>query len=949
MLQRLGLAALCATFLVVIGQGVCAQDTTTGTASESRTSETAIADQPVTTAPPNAVPAATPAAIVEGATTATTTASEPAVKPEAKPDLPEVEEGAAYLNPALSPQERADDLIRRMTLDEKVSQMNNSAAAIPRLRVPEYDWWNECLHGVGIAGTATVFPQAIGLGATWNTELIHEVATATSDEARAKHHDALRNGNHGRFFGLTFWSPNINIFRDPRWGRGQETYGEDPYLTSRMGVNFVRGLQGDDPHYLKLVSTPKHYAVHSGPDPLRHKFDARIDQKNLYETYLPHFEACVREAGAFSIMCSYNRVNGEPACSNTELQEKILRDKWGFQGYIVSDCGAIDDIYKQHKVTATEAEAAARAVTNGCDLCCGSTYSALVEAAHKGLVSDKTLDQALKRLFVARFKLGMFDPPERVKYAQIPYSVVDSPEHRQLALRAARESLVLLKNDSHALPLRRDVKTIAVVGPNADEPEVLLGNYNGVPSARVTPLQGIVRKVGPGTRVLYAKGSAISEGEAVQPIPGSALIQPDSVPGRDAKHGLVGQYYNNRELSGDPITTRIDNKVDFDWKEKSPMRRVDKDLFSIRWRGKIVPPRTGDYQIGTRADDGTRLRVDGKTIVDDWSVHGAQTKTETVHLEEGKAVDVELEYFDERLNASVQLLWAPPAEHQVMQEEAVETAKKADVVVLVLGISGAIEGEEGDRKDIVLPKPQQELLEAITQLGKPTVLVLLNGGPVSSPYAQEHVPAILEAWYPGEEGGTAIADALFGDYNPGGRLPVTVYKSLDQVPAYEDYNMAAGRTYRYFQGEPLYPFGFGLSYTSFKYTGLKVSPASADGHSTVTVTATVANTGKVAGDEVAQLYLATDAKLPDAEDAPQPLRQLEGFTRVHLNPGEQKQVNFQLAPVQFSLVNNEGQSVVAPGKVHVSVGGGQPVAGGSAGNVLTGSFNVTGQPVVVKR
>ena len=897
----------------------------------------------------NAVAEDSATSSTETSATDTQTSAVQTTETAKQPELPQVEDSAAFLNPDLPPDQRADDLIHRMTLEEKVSQMNNAAPGIPRLRVPEYDWWSECLHGVGIAGTATVFPQAIGLGATWNAPLIHEVATAISDEARAKHHDAIQNGNRGRFFGLTFWSPNINIFRDPRWGRGQETYGEDPYLTSRLGVQFVRGLQGDDPHYLKLVSTPKHYAVHSGPDPLRHKFDAKIDQKNLYETYLPHFEATIREAGAFSIMCSYNRVNGEPACSNSELQEKILRDKWGFQGYIVSDCGAIDDIYKQHKVTATEVEAAARAVSNGCDLCCGSTYSALVEATKKGLVSVATLDRSLKRLFIARFKLGMFDPPERVKYAHIPYSVVDSPQNRQLALRAARESIVLLKNQNNTLPLRRDYKTIAVIGPNADEPEVLLGNYNGVPSARVTPLQGIVRKVGPDTKVLYAKGSAISEAESVQPIPGAALLQPDSPLGRDAKHGLIGQYFNNKDLAGDPLTTRIDNKVDFDWKEKSPLKRIDKDLFSIRWRGKLVPPRTGDYQIGTRADDGTRLKVDGKLIIDDWNIHGAQTNSRSIHLEEGKPVDIEMEYFDERLNASVQLLWAPPAEQQSMQSEALEIAKKSDLVVMVLGISNGIESEEKDRSDIVLPKPQQNLLEAVAATGKPIVAVFLNGGPVTASFAQEKIPAIVEAWYPGEEGGTAVADVLFGDYNPAGRLPVTIYKSLEQLPPYEDYDMAAGRTYRYFHGEPLYPFGFGLSYTSFKYSDLKVAPAKLDGTSTVTVTATVTNTGKLAGDEVAQLYLATDAKLPDAADAPQPLRQMEGFQRISLKSGEKKSLKFDLTPIQFSLVNNEGQSVVAPGKVHISVGGGQPIAGGSASNVLSGGFEITGKPTIIKR
>lgn len=685
-----------------------------------------------------------------------------------------------YQNTTQPPEVRAADLVARLTLDEKISQMQHAAPAVDRLGIPEYNWWNECLHGVGRAGTATVFPQAIGLAATWNTDLLAEVVTAIGDEGRAKHHEAARSGNRSQYYGLTFWTPNINIFRDPRWGRGQETYGEDPYLTARFGVTFVKYLQGDDPKYLKAAACAKHYAVHSGPENGRHYFNAVASPRDLWDTYLPAFEALVTEAKVEAVMGAYNRTNGEPCCASPTLLEEILRQRWGFQGHVVSDCWAIDDIFKHHRVVETAEEAVALAVNAGCDLECGCAYGALVGAVEQGLIDEPTIDRAVTRLMTTRFRLGLFDPDEAVPYAAIPYSVNDSAEHAALALRTARESMVLLKNEAGFLPLPKTLKRVAVIGPNADDLHVLLGNYNGTPSNPVTPLAGIRAKL-PDAEVVYARGSSV------------------------------------------------------------------------------------------------------------WGSH--------------------TEGYDEALRA----------------------ARDAEVIIYAGGLSQAIEGEEGqhesvpddeksmgDRVDIVLPPLQQNLLEQLHQLGKPVVLVLINGGAVSIPWANTHLPAILEAWYPGQAAGTAIADVLFGDYNPGGRLPVTVYRSLDDLPGFHDYDMT-NRTYRYFTGEPLYPFGYGLSYTDFAYRNLRLSRETlADGQA-LAVTVDVQNVGQRAGDEVAQLYLRhLNASIPA------PRHSLQGFQRLALQPGETRRVTFTLESRQFSLVSAAGERVLEPGEVQIFVGGGQP-------------------------
>ncbi len=845
-----------------------------------------------------------------------------------------------YLDPSLPLDSRAGDLVGRLTLDEKIGQMLYEAPAIERLGIPEYNWWNECLHGVGRAGIATVFPQAIGLAATWDDDLVRRVGAAISDEARAKYNDWQRRGIRQIYTGLTFWTPNINIFRDPRWGRGQETYGEDPYLTARMGVAFVRGLQGDDPRCLKAAACAKHYAVHSGPEPDRHGFNAVVDERDLRETYLPAFEALVREGRVESVMGAYNRTNGEACCASPTLLEKILRGEWGFDGHVVSDCGALDDIWRHHGLAASREEAAALAVKAGCDLNCGETYAALLIAHHKGLIDEATLDRAVWRLFRTRLRLGMFDPPERVPYSAIPYEVVNCPAHRELALQAARESIVLLKNDG-LLPLAKEIGSIAVIGPNADDLMTLLGNYNGTPAQAVTPLEGIRRAVSPKTAVYTAKGCPIADGVPNLSIIPSEYLRPAAADG--PQHGLTGEYYPTEEIGGSPAFTRLDPTVDFIWKNTTPLGGERGDRFAVRWTGFLVPPTTGVYRLGVNGHSGYRLTLDGELLVEYHGVHHALRRTKEVQLEAGRFYRLQLDYSNDGIDPWAQLVWAVPGVDEAA--EALEAAAKADVVVMCLGLTPYVEGEEmpvkvegfvgGDRTDIGLPAAQQRLLKRVHALGKPIVLVLLGGSAIAVPWADAHVPAILQAWYGGEAGGTALADVLFGDYNPSGRLPVTVYRSVADLPPFTDYAMA-NRTYRYFRGEPLYPFGHGLSYTTFEYSNLRLSKPALSADETLTVQADVTNTGPRAGDEVVQLYLSYPPTSPR-----NPIRQLRGFQRISLAPGETKTVSFTLTPRDLALVNDAGQRVVEAGEYRVSVGGGQPMGADLAAGVATGAFRIT--------
>lgn len=690
-----------------------------------------------------------------------------------------------YLDLNLSLDERVDDLVSRLTLDEKISQMLHYTPAIDRLNIPAYNWWNECLHGVARAGVATVFPQAIGMAASFDAPLLHTVATVISDEARAKHHEFTRQNDFDIYKGLTFWTPNINIFRDPRWGRGHETYGEDPYLTSRLGVSFIQGLQGDNSNYLKVAACAKHFAVHSGPENDRHHFNAIVSKKDLSETYLPAFEACVKEAKVESVMGAYNRTNGEPCCGSTTLLQTILRDTWGFEGHVVSDCWAICDFHLHHKVTDTAQESAAMAVNAGSDLNCGKTYATLLSAINQGLIEEKAIDRSVKRLFKTRFKLGQFDPPEKVPYTSISYEVNDCKEHHALAIDIARRSMVLLKNKDNLLPLNKNnIKSIAVIGPNADNRETLLGNYNGTPSATCTPLEGIKRYVNEDTRVYYAKGCELL---------------------KDKTEGLANLK--------DRIT------------------------------------------------------------------------------------------------------------------EAVSAANYADIAIICVGLNASIEGEQGDagnseasgdKTKLELPGLQNELIKNVVATGTPTILVVLTGSAVDLRFADEHIPAIVQAWYPGAEGGLALAELLFGGCDFSGRLPITFVKSTDDLPPFADYNMK-GRTYRYIEKDPLYPFGYGLSYNSYTYSNMTVSSDKLSIDEDLIVNVSVTNNGDKTGHEVIQSYLK--ACFADIQT---PHWSLVSFEVVKLAPGETKSVQLHIKSDQLKIIDNEGNKVYMPGEYTIFIGGQQP-------------------------
>jgi beta-glucosidase len=844
-----------------------------------------------------------------------------------------------FLNSNLTIEERVNDLVGRMTLEEKISQMVNQAPAIPRLGIPEYNWWSEGLHGIARAGLATVFPQAIGMGATWDEEMMHNVANVISDETRAKHHDFAKKNKRFLYQGLTLWSPNINIFRDPRWGRGQETYGEDPYLTGRMGVQFIKGLQGDDSVYFKTIATVKHFAVHSGPEPERHVFDATTGMKDFYETYLPQFEMGIKEGKAYSVMCAYNRLNGEACCGSNGLLNQLLRHDWNFNGFIVSDCDAIVDIYANHKLVATPEEAAALAVKSGTDLECGKVFLNLKQAVEKKLITEKEIDVALKRLFTARFKLGMFDEPEKVKYANIPYSVVDKKEHRDLALEAARKSMVLLKNDNNTLPLKKDLKTVAVVGPNADQWLMLLGNYNGVPSSPVTPLKGIKEKL-PGANVLFAQGCELADGMPMfYTIPGKVLFTEDNKP------GIKAEYFKDTALKGTPLFTSTDTVLDANWKDKAPREDMDDDNFGVRWTGMLQPDQSGVYQLGFISTSRTRLYLDDSLIAktayhfrDEYGDPRLR-KSVPIKLEAGKKYKIRVEMAETFADAQVQLVWAAPKPN--LRQEALQAAKQADAVIMCMGITPRMEGEEmdiqidgfrgGDRTKLGLPAVQLQLIKEIRALGKPVVLVLLNGSALAVNWENENIPAIIEAWYPGQAAGQAIADVIFGDYNPAGRLPVTFYRSENDLPAFTDYNITT-QTYRYFKGEPLYPFGYGLSYTTFQYDNIKSESA---GQHAIKLSVNVKNTGSMAGDEVVQVYVSNKTL-----GGRIPLRALKGFKRIHLQAGESKTVEFLLNEDAFTIRDENNQKIVK-GMYEISVGGGQPdVKIGTRSNVVKTTVNL---------
>ncbi|MBA2077636.1 glycoside hydrolase family 3 C-terminal domain-containing protein [Rhodanobacter sp. PCA2] len=845
--------------------------------------------------------------------------------------------------PAQDAEARAAALVAKMTLAEKVSQLQNDASAIPRLGVPAYDWWNEGLHGHARDGYATVFPQAIGLAASWDAPLLEHVGRTVAVEARARFNAIGAGRDHGQYQGLSIWSPNINIFRDPRWGRGQETYGEDPFLAGRLAVAFVRGIQGDDARHPLAIATPKHFVAHSGPETGRDSFDARVSPHDLEDTYLPAFRAAVVEGGAGSLMCSYNALDGVPMCANPALLDTRLRKDWGFKGYVVSDCDAVGDIAAFHHYKPDDAQASAVALRAGTDLDCGHTYASLAKAVRAGDVAEPVLDTALLRLFAVRYRLGELGGPGDDPHADLGPGSVDSPAHRQLALQAAQESLVLLKNAHDTLPLRAGLR-LAVIGPNADTLETLEANYHGTARAPVTPLAGLRARFG-AERVSYAQGAPVAAGVPV-PVPETALRTPDGAA------GLTGEYYAGADFHGKPLLVRTDRVIDFDWNRAAPAPGLDAGRYAVRWSGELLPPGPGDYVLAVHVDrcfdcsshDAATLFLDGKRVELRSRAAGkggdASQLEARVHFADARPQAIRLELLHASPDEGVRLQWlAPPA---VQLAEAERAVRQADAVVAFVGLSPDVEGEAlqievpgfegGDRTDIGLPPAQRALLERVAASGKPLVVVLMSGSAVALDWAREHADAILVAWYPGQAGGTAIAQALAGDSNPGGRLPVTFYRSVRDLPPFTSYAMQ-GRTYRYFRGTPLYPFGYGLSYTRFAYAAPSVSASTLKAGATLEVGAELRNTGARAGDEVVQVYL----EVPPSPLAPR--HALVGFRRVHLEPGERTRVQFALTPRQLSSVDAAGARAVEPGRYRVFIGGGQP--GDAAGVAAT--FTIEGR------
>ena len=856
-----------------------------------------------------------------------------------------VETPPLYMDPSAPVEARAEDLVARMTLEEKAAQLGYDAPAIERLGVPKYNWWNEGLHGVARAGEATVFPQAIGMAATWDAPLMHDAADVISTEFRAKYLETMGPGGGSDWYrGLTVWSPNINIFRDPRWGRGQETYGEDPYLTSQMAIAFINGLQGDDPKFLKTIATAKHYAVHSGPESNRHREDVYPSPHDLEDTYLPAFRATVVDGGVESVMCAYNAIDGEPACADPALLDDRLRKDWGFKGYVVSDCGAAANIYRDDALHYVDdpVKAVALAFTAGMDIICGdfrnnwtTETDHIVEAVQQGLMTEAVIDKALERLFAARIRLGMFEPEGQRPFDDITASDYDTPAHRDIAEEMARKSIVLLKNDG-LLPLKSAPKKIAVIGPNADSLDALVGNYHGIPSHPATVLDGLRARF-PGADIVYAEGTGII-GEAEPSVPDEALC----VDAQCGAHGLKAEYFANADLEGAPAKTGVEPNASVIW---SGAERNE----SIRWTGALTVSKSGDYQIRFDSGNAYRLWVGDQLLVDAWDAEEpADVASGAAKLTAGETYSIRVEARQLGQSGHQRLVWNPPGDRG---EEAVAAAADADLVVFVAGLSPRVEGEEmrveapgfsgGDRTSIDLPAPQEALLKNVVAAGKPVVLVLMNGSALGVNWADAHVGAIVEAWYPGGQGGAAVASLLAGDYSPAGRLPVTFYKSVEQLPPFEDYSMS-NRTYRYFKGEPLYPFGYGLSYTTFDYANLRVSSEEVEAGASVTVSAEVTNSGAMDGDEVVQLYVMH----PDIEGAP--VRSLEGFKRIHLMKGETKTVEFSLDARALSIVGADGARKVSSGKVALWIGGGQPVVheGLASAVGVNAQLEVTGSAIL---
>ncbi|HEY4900421.1 MAG TPA: glycoside hydrolase family 3 C-terminal domain-containing protein [Terriglobales bacterium] len=870
----------------------------------------------------------------------------------------------AYLDSSLPAAARAHDLVNRMTLDEKASQLEDWAIAIPRLGVPDYQTWSEALHGVARAGYATVFPQAIGMAATWDSAMVQQMGDVISTEGRAKYDQAQREGNHRIFYGLTFWSPNINIFRDPRWGRGQETYGEDPFLTSQMGVAFVTGVQGADPDHPKAVATSKHFAVHSGPESLRHGFNVDVSPRDLEETYLPAFRSTVVDGHVKSVMCAYNAIDGTAACANTMLLKDHLRDAWGFKGFVVSDCGAIMDVFSGHHNAPDILHASALSIKAGTDLSCSiwsPGFNTLADAVHQGVVSEELVTGAAERLYTTRIQLGFFDSPGDSALDRIPFASVASEHNRKIALRAAEESMVLLQNNG-ALPISKAPHDIAVVGPTADLLVSLEGNYNGQSLHPVSPLDGITKQFHTST-IHYAQGATLANGISV-PVPRTSFGS-----------GLHTEFFATPDWTGRPVHVATEPEIQYDWDNAAPAPEVQTHNYSVRWSGTIHVPATGKYIFTVEGGSSFpyspretyRFVLDGKVLSEgdlnsgkpNTSKPTGAPATAPSVMSSSKPAKVEIDFTDTnphdfRLEYShsgdlsgggVTLNWEAPAQAQI--DEAVAAAKASDVVVAFVGLSPQLEGEEmpikiegfsgGDRTSIDLPAGQQHLLEALGATGKPVIVVSLSGSALALTWAKEHAAAVIQAWYPGVDGGTAIARTLSGANNPAGRLPVTFYAGTSDLPAFTDYSFK-NRTYRYYTGKSLWGFGYGLSYSTFQYGPVKLSSATVPAGKPVTATVTVTNNSKVAGDEVVEAYLKT----PQSDG---PTYSLVGFQRVHLNPGQSRDVSLELSPRPLSAVDDKGQRSILPGTYHLTLGSAQPA---ESSQKAEADFTVKGSVVLPK-
>ncbi len=825
-------------------------------------------------------------------------------------------------NPSLPIEQRVNDVVSRLTLEEKVAQMLNATPALPRLGIPAYDWWNEVLHGVARTPyKVTSYPQAIAMAATWDTNSLYRMADYSALEGRAIHNKSIELGKTGdRYVGLTYWTPNINIFRDPRWGRGQETYGEDPFLTAMLAKAFVRGLQGEDPKYLKAVACAKHFAVHSGPEPSRHSDNFNPSTYDLWDTYLPAFKELIVNANVGGVMCAYNAVNTQPCCASDLLMNDILRNKWKFTGYVTSDCWAIDDFFKYHKTHKDSTSAAVDAVLHGTDVECGRTvYYALTNAVKTGLIKESQLDVSLRRLFTIRYRLGMFDPVSMVKYAQTPSSVLEAPAHKAHALKMALQSIVLLKNEKNTLPLNKKIKKMAVVGPNADNPIAVLGNYNGTPSKTVSILEGLKNKLGEEVEVVYEK--------AINFTNDTLLVHKDisTLYSYDGKPGVKAEYFDNEKMEGLPVLTVIEKEINHFWQEGvSPYPGLKAVNYAAKYTTTITAEKDEVMNFESEANDGYYVKINDSTLVNAWERNRWGSKQFSYPVKKGVTYKIEMAFRQGGGEAMVKLF---AGNYRKTDFTALANrVKDADAIIFAGGISPQLEGEEmpvnvkgfngGDRTSIMLPAVQTELMKALMATGKPVVFVMLTGSAIAVPWENEHIPAIVNAWYGGQSAGTALADVLFGDYNPAGRLPVTFYKSDKDIPSFMSYDMQ-GRTYRYFKGEALYPFGYGLSYTSFNYSKLVVTSQLKKGVN-VKIAVTVKNTGKAGGEEVVQLYIAHRG----AELAP--VRALKGFKRIYLKAGESKTIQFTLTPEQLSIVDAEGNLFQPTGAITVSVGGGQP-------------------------